>query len=139
MSSAVHVESSAQNVTSSNTPNTLRALVMAGFHVIQEFHQVLRQFSSFRSLCHGLNLAAVWRGVEYGFGRRHRTASLGPPLPVHPRKELARPGRLEQQNLQRFVTAIILDRNSQVRFHKSMKKGLLTKINRACVRARTEG
>ena len=44
----------------------------------------------------------------------------------------------EAEQLRRPVPLIILDRNSQVRFHKPMKTGPLTKINRARERARSE-
>src|SRR6266436_2092512 len=69
-------------------------------------------------------------------GQRHRPAPLAPRFTIQTHKELVRPGSAKQQNLQRFVPAIILDRNSQVRFHKSMKTGPLTKINHARERAR---
>jgi len=38
-------------------------------------------------------------------------------------------GSLEEQNLEVFTAAIILDRNSQVHFHKAMLSAALGKTN----------
>jgi hypothetical protein len=51
---------------------------------------------------------------------------------------LAKPdGNVLEQNLEVLVRAIILDRNSQVCFHKLMSTGVVTKISHARWRAFT--
>ena len=70
-------------------------------------------------------------------GQRDGPAILGPLRAIHAHPELALAKRhVQKQNLEVFVVAIVLDRNSQVRFHKTMKTKGTRKINRAraCVR-----
>ncbi len=63
-----------------------------------------------------------------------------PGHPVHPHQELpARKRRPKQQNLQTFISVIVLDRNSQLGLHKPMKIPPFTQVNRARARARTQG
>ena len=69
---------------------------------------------------------------------RHRFAACRPLFPVHPDKELSWPERDAQaQDLEVFASTIILDRNSQVGFHKSMLAKGAMKTNRAHWCART--
>jgi hypothetical protein len=65
-------------------------------------------------------------------------AILRPPLPVHPDHEPARrKWWSRQQHLQVFISAVVLDRNSQVCFHNHRQAEQLTKVNRAPPRARS--
>jgi hypothetical protein len=70
------------------------------------------------------------------FGEADGAAILGPGCAIHAHVELPvrKNGALEQ-NFEAFVPVIILDRNSQVCFHRSMILGRVTKLNRARWRA----
>jgi len=70
-------------------------------------------------------------GQESGEGHR---ASIGwPPCAIHAHEELtvSKIGTKEK-DFEIFVAAIILDRNSQIWFHKAMLAVMVTKINHAC-------
>lgn len=74
------------------------------------------------------------RGEQPGEG--NRATVLGPRLAVHADEELSgRERSAEQENSEVFVTAIILDRNSQVCFHNGMVEEGFTKASRARDRA----
>ena len=63
----------------------------------------------------------------------NRSGVLGPRDAVHPHPELAGRGERDMNELdfEVFISFIILDRNSQVCFHKGMIAARLTKANRA--------
>ena len=66
------------------------------------------------------------------------TLILRPGGAVHPHVKLpGRKGRPHQQHLQVLISAIILDRNSQVGFHNHMLQGAATKVSYARGRAST--
>ena len=81
---------------------------------------------SFAETCHDL-------------GEGDGASILGPRFAVHPNPKLpgGREGDSTQQNLKVFVAVIILDRNSQVGFHKAMLAKGAMKTNRARWCART--
>ena len=63
---------------------------------------------------------------------RDRTPTFRPRLAIHPHKKLARTkGNPDKLHFQVFIPAIILDRNSQVSFHKPMIQPAVKKVSRA--------
>src|SRR5689334_5499869 len=83
-------------------------------------------------------------GLDEGFaqcdeqaGKGHGPSIPGPALPVHADMEMTTgKGNPNQQDLEVLVAGIILHRNSQVCFHKSMVAAGVGKISRARNRAR---
>ena len=71
------------------------------------------------------------------FCERDRAAILGPGCAIHAHIELAvgRKGTFKQ-DFEIFISPIILDRNSQICFHKVMLTGMVIQNNRARVCAR---
>ena len=86
---------------------------------------------------HRLHQRLAERGEQAGDG--NRPVILWPRLTVHPDPELALRGEGNPHELdfEVFIARIILDRNSQVRFHKLMKILAVRKVNCAQYRART--
>ena len=71
------------------------------------------------------------------FGEGNGVAMLGPRSAIHTHVELAvRRKSTMEQNFKIFISVIILDRNSQVCFHKAMVTDRVMKANRARCRAR---
>jgi len=69
-------------------------------------------------------------------GQRNGPAMLGPGSAIHAHIELAlRENGAPEQDFEVFISTIILDRNSQVCFHKVMVTGRVMKANRALGRA----
>ena len=74
-------------------------------------------------------------GQECGQG--NGPAILGPRCPIHADEELAvGKSGTNQQDFEIFISTIVLDRNSQVRSHKSMVAEGILRNNRARCRAR---
>jgi hypothetical protein len=72
--------------------------------------------------------------VQNGWSQRR----LAVAVPLSRLTSLAsREGSVLEQNFEVFISAIILDRNSQIWFHKSMLSGDVTKISHARWRAFT--
>ena len=69
----------------------------------------------------------------------NRPAVLGPRLAIHPHPKLtaAGEGHACKLDFEIFAARIIFDRNSQVRFHRTMITGWVRKTNRAWDRACT--
>ena len=69
----------------------------------------------------------------------HRPTTPRPGRPIHLHHESpARKRRAEQQDFQILISSVILDRNSQLCFHNHTEAELLTEVNRARGRARSE-
>ena len=82
-----------------------------------------------------LNECFTKSGQEFDY--RNGSAIFGPRCPIHADVELPvrRKGTFEE-DFEIFISTIILDRNSQVCFHKGMVTGRVRKTNRAQGRAR---
>jgi hypothetical protein len=85
---------------------------------------------------HGLHQGFAQSGQQAGEG--NRPAVFGPRITVHSDEELARGGKRGSDKLdfEVFVMVKILDRNSQICFHKAMIAGRVIKTNCARSRAR---
>jgi len=70
-------------------------------------------------------------------GERHRLAGSGPRCVIHADEELFPAERCAgQEHFEVFLAPKVLDRNTQVRLHKTVIAKPDTKINRARARAR---